>query len=399
MHRRVLPGDRRAGLDLGPGDLRARPVALAALGDEVEDAALAVFVAGVPVLHRRVLDRRVGMGHELDHRGVELVLVAHRRGAAFEVGDGRALFGDDQGALELARVPGVDPEVGRELHRALDALGNEDERAVREDRAVQGGEEVVGVRNHRAQVLLHQLRMLAHRLGERAEDDPHLVELGLEGRRDGDRIEDRIDGDAGERGALVQRNSQLLVGLEQLGIDVGERLRPVLLRLRRRVVDDRLVVDRRIVDVLPGRLGHRQPVTVGLEAPFEEPFGLLLEGGDLAHRLFREARRQGLLLDVGDETELVLLGRQLLDGLGIGSGHLFSNSVRLDPAVCIQARHSAGDAGTELHQPGNRLAGQFGERHVCQRLENRLVDPLPGSAHGAESSRGHIPRASPRRRR
>src|SRR3546814_9125660 len=53
---RVLPGDRRAGLDLGPGDLRVAPAAGAALGDEVVDAALAVIVAGIPVLHRRVLD-------------------------------------------------------------------------------------------------------------------------------------------------------------------------------------------------------------------------------------------------------------------------------------------------------------------------------------------------------
>src|SRR5690606_2977818 len=56
---RVLPGDRRAGLDLGPGDLRARPAAVRPLGDEVVDAALAGFrIARIPVLHRRVLDLR-----------------------------------------------------------------------------------------------------------------------------------------------------------------------------------------------------------------------------------------------------------------------------------------------------------------------------------------------------
>src|SRR5690606_4543712 len=55
----VLPGDRGAGLDLGPADVAASPQALAALGDEVVDAALAVLVARVPVLHRGVLDLRV----------------------------------------------------------------------------------------------------------------------------------------------------------------------------------------------------------------------------------------------------------------------------------------------------------------------------------------------------
>src|SRR5665213_3520392 len=53
---RVLPGDRRTGLDLGPGDLRVHPSALAAFGHEVVDATLPRSVAGVPVLYRRVLD-------------------------------------------------------------------------------------------------------------------------------------------------------------------------------------------------------------------------------------------------------------------------------------------------------------------------------------------------------
>ena len=80
------------------------PGALAALGDEVVDAALAFLVAGIPVLHGRVLDRRVVERDQLDHRGVQLVLVAHRRRAAFEVADVRAFLGDDQRALELAGV-------------------------------------------------------------------------------------------------------------------------------------------------------------------------------------------------------------------------------------------------------------------------------------------------------
>ena len=102
---RVLPGDRRAGLDLRPRDLRALAAARAALGDEVVDAAAAFLVAGVPVLHRRVLDLGVVERDELDHRRVQLVLVALRRGAALEVGDVGALVGDDQRALELARSP------------------------------------------------------------------------------------------------------------------------------------------------------------------------------------------------------------------------------------------------------------------------------------------------------
>src|SRR3972149_82258 len=58
----VLPGDRRARLHLRPRDLGVPPQGLAALGDEVVDAALAVLVARVPVLDGRVLDLSVVEG-------------------------------------------------------------------------------------------------------------------------------------------------------------------------------------------------------------------------------------------------------------------------------------------------------------------------------------------------
>ena len=49
------------------------------------DAALAVGVARIPVLHGRIFDLGVVKRDEFDHGGVQLVLVAHRRGAAFEI--------------------------------------------------------------------------------------------------------------------------------------------------------------------------------------------------------------------------------------------------------------------------------------------------------------------------
>src|SRR5690606_28653557 len=98
-HARALPGDGRAGLPLGPGNLGVLAAAGAPLGDDVVDAALAVLVARVPVLHRRVLDLRVLHGAQLDPGRVQLVLVAHGRRAALEVADVAALVGDDEGAL------------------------------------------------------------------------------------------------------------------------------------------------------------------------------------------------------------------------------------------------------------------------------------------------------------
>ena len=193
---RILPGDGRAGLDLRPGDLGVAAAAVAALGHEVIDAALAVLVAGVPVLHGRILDLGVVERDQLDHGGVQLVLVAHRRRAALEVGHIGALVRDDQRALELAGLLLVDAEVGRQLHRAAHALRHVDERAVGEHRRVERGVEVVALRHDRAEVLPHELRMLADRLRDRAEDHAGLGQLGLEGGHDGDAVEHGIDGDA-----------------------------------------------------------------------------------------------------------------------------------------------------------------------------------------------------------
>ena len=169
--------------------------AVAALGDEVVDAALAVGVARIPVLHRRIFDLGVVERDQLDHRGVELVLVAHRRGAAFEIAHVGALVGDDQRALELAGVLLVDAEIGRQLHRAAHARRHVDERAVGEHRRVERGEEIVGGRHHGAEILLHQIGMLAQRLRDRHEDHAGLLQLRLEGGRDRNRIEHGIDRD------------------------------------------------------------------------------------------------------------------------------------------------------------------------------------------------------------
>ena len=170
-----------------------RAAAVAALGDEVVDAALAVLVARIPVLDGRIFDLGVVERDQFDHRGMKLVLVARRRGAAFEVAHVGALVGDDQRALELAGVLLVDAEIGRKLHRAAHARRHVDERAVGEHRRVERGEEIVGDRHHRAEIFPHQVGMLLQRLRDRHEEDAGLRQFLLEGGRDRDRIEHRVD--------------------------------------------------------------------------------------------------------------------------------------------------------------------------------------------------------------
>ncbi len=119
---RIFPGDGRAGFDLRPGNFGILADALAALGDEIVDSALAVLVAGIPVLHGRVLDLRIVESDEFNHRRVELVFIANGSGAAFEITYVSAFVGNDQGALELSRFRRVDAEVSGKLHGAANAL-------------------------------------------------------------------------------------------------------------------------------------------------------------------------------------------------------------------------------------------------------------------------------------
>ena len=203
----ILPGDRRAGLDLRPRDLRVLAAAIAALGHEVVDAAFALAVAGIPVLDGRIFDLGVVVSDQLDDGGVQLVLVALRCRAALEIGHVRAFFGDDQRALELPGVLLVDAEIGRQLHRAAHALWDVDERPVREDRRIQRRVVIVRGRHDRAEIFLHQLGMGVHRFRDRAEDHAGLGEFGLERGNDGHRVEHGIDGDAALRAPSTPASS------------------------------------------------------------------------------------------------------------------------------------------------------------------------------------------------
>src|SRR5215208_6716567 len=67
---RILPRDGGTGLHLGPRDLRVDACRFAALGDEVVDAASSLGVAGIPILHRRVLHCRIVERDQLYDGGV-----------------------------------------------------------------------------------------------------------------------------------------------------------------------------------------------------------------------------------------------------------------------------------------------------------------------------------------
>ena len=138
--------------------------------------------------------------------------------------------------------------------------------------------------------------MLADRFRDRHEDHAGRLQFLLEGGRDRNRIEHGVDRDlalafrphdAFQHLDFAQGNAELLVGLEDFRIDLVERA-DLLLRLRRRVVIEILVVDLGIVDARPGRLGHGQPAAIGLQPPFQHPGRLVLFRGNEADGVFRQ---------------------------------------------------------------------------------------------------------------
>ena len=153
VDRRVLHRQLRAEVAVDPLHRRVL-VRDGALGDEVVDVVR-------PVLDRRVAHPRARLGDDLDDRRVQRVGRVLRGGAALDVVHERALVGDDQRALELAHVLGVDPEVGLQRHLDVHSRRDVHERAARPDGRVERGELVVVGRDHGGPVLAHQVLVLA----------------------------------------------------------------------------------------------------------------------------------------------------------------------------------------------------------------------------------------------
>ncbi len=184
--------------------------------------------------------------------------------------------------------------------------------------------------------------MLADRFRDRHEDHARLLQLGLEGGGDRDRIEHGVDGDpagkplaaghlfvefarlalaahAGENLLLFERNAELLVRAQNLGVDLVER--GERFALGRRIVIEILIVDLGIGHARPVRLAHGQPALEGLEPPRQHPLRLVLLGGDETNGAFIEALGGLFGFDVGDEPIFVLINVDafdLLDGLTYG---------------------------------------------------------------------------------
>ncbi len=245
---------------------------------------------------------------------MQLVLVAHRCCAALHVADIRALVGDDERTLELSRALRVDAEVAGELHRAAHPFRDVAERAVAEYGGVERRVEIVPGRNDRGEIFPDEFRMFAHGLRERAEDDSLLLECSTEGRLHRDRVKDRIDGHAREGFPLVERYSQLVESLFELGVNL---LRTVAVLLRRGIVYNVLKVNLGDVQMPPFRRRHPLPFAEGVETEVQQPPRLLLLRGNKAYDVLVQALGDELLLKIRHEAVFIFLPGDVFDYISL----------------------------------------------------------------------------------
>ena len=108
---------------------------------------------------------------------MQLVLVAHRSGASFEIRNVSIVVGNDESTLKLTRVAGIDAEVRAQLHRTAHAFRDIYERTVAEYSTVERCIEVITIRHYRTEILLHEVGMVLYGVADRAEYDAFLGKM------------------------------------------------------------------------------------------------------------------------------------------------------------------------------------------------------------------------------
>src|SRR6266568_1996803 len=188
--------------------------------------------------------------------------------------------GNDQSALELAHVLGVDAEVCLQGDFDANAFWDVDEAATTPHGAVQCRELVVRVRNDRAKVFFDNIRVQAQSCVHIGEDNAELLQVLTHFVVDGFTLV--LRGYTGEELALSFWNTQAVKGIFNLERYVFPGLALLL---------DRLDVIKDIVEVYSRKVGAPgwhwalPKVFKALKAVFTHPTGFALHIGDLLNNL------------------------------------------------------------------------------------------------------------------
>ena len=104
----------------------------------------------------------------------------------------------------------------------------------------------------------------------------------------------------------MQRNTQLVVRLQEFRIDLIEALGAVSHTARRRIITNRLKIDRLVTDMCPAWLSHLLPALKRTQAPVEHKFRLVLFCRQGSNYIFVQPRWKGVRFDLGDEPFFVV---------------------------------------------------------------------------------------------
>ena len=235
-----------------------------------------------------------------------MVLVAHWRGASFKIGNVSGFVANDEGTFELACVAGIDAEISGQLHRAANALGDIDKRAIGEDGRVEGCKIVVAVGHHASEVFAHQFGVFAHGFTETAKDDTLFLQTFLEGGLHRNRVHHCIHCHSGQCHALFKGYAELVKGFHQLGVDFFLPFAFFLLG-GVGVIGYGLIVDGRQVDMRPVRLFQREPMAISSQTEVQQPIRLFLFLRDESDDIFVQTGFDDVGLHICSKAVLIFL--------------------------------------------------------------------------------------------
>ena len=215
------------------------------------------------------------MYHNLHDSRVQLIFIAHRCRTSLQIRHIRVIIRYNQRTFKLARITGIDTEIGRKLHRAAYSLRDINERTVREHSRVQSCKEVIPITNYRAHILLHKIRMFPYRLTKGAEYNALLHQCFFESGLYRYRVHHCIHSHSTQCHLFFQRNTQFIKCLYQFRIYFIHTLRSFFLLRRIGIVGNCLIIDFRNTEMGPCRHLQRQPMAVRFQSELQQPFGFI----------------------------------------------------------------------------------------------------------------------------
>ncbi len=304
--RRIFPCYGTSCLNLCPRQFRTLAAQVATLRHEVENTALALLVAWIPVLHGAVLHLGTVFHYYLHNGGMQLVFVTHRCRASLKIRNVTVVVGNYERTFKLSGIASIDAEITAQFHRRAHSFRNVNERTVAEHGTVKGCIEVVLIRHHGAEILPHQFAMLLDCLAYGAEDDAFLAQFFLESGLHRHRVHNGIHGSvAAQCQTFLEGDAQFVERLLQFGVNLSVALGFLCHRVGK--VTDVLVVDWRHMHMPPRGLLQRLPVAESLQAELQHPFGFTFLSRDEPNDILVQPFLYYFGMYIRREAELILL--------------------------------------------------------------------------------------------